>query len=134
MFQAKLPKLPVPLLERTTKLYLETLKPILNDKQHEHVRKLVADFTGGPGPMLQEILIERREEHENWVRTCTAGRYLLIERKLLQYTDTSNSNCKSINIRKNKIKSSIVKLFSFFYTFRIVRADCRKGYKSFYYI
>lgn len=67
-FQTKLPKLPVPLLERTTKLYLETLKPILNEKQFEHVRKLVADFTSGPGPILQEILIERREEHDNWVR------------------------------------------------------------------
>jgi len=58
----------VPLLERTMKLYLETLKPILNEKQHEHVRKLVADFTGGCGPMLQEILIDRREELDNWVR------------------------------------------------------------------
>lgn len=27
----------------------------------------MADFTSGPGPMLQEILIERREEHDNWV-------------------------------------------------------------------
>lgn len=70
-FQAKLPKLPVPLLDRTMKLYLETLKPILNEKQHEHVKELVARFTTGPGPMLQEILIERREEHENWVRTST---------------------------------------------------------------
>lgn len=66
-FQTKLPKLPVPLLERTMKLYLETLKPILNEKQHEHVRKLVADFTNGPGVILQEILIERREEYDNWV-------------------------------------------------------------------
>lgn len=68
IFQTKLPKLPVPLLERTTKLYLETLKPILNEKQYEHARKLVADFTSGLGPMLQEILLERREEHDNWVR------------------------------------------------------------------
>jgi len=57
----------VPLLERTMKLYLETLKPILNEKQYEHAKKLVTDFTSGPGPMLQEILIERREEHDNWV-------------------------------------------------------------------
>lgn len=57
----------MPLLERTMKLYLETLKPLLNEKQHEHVRKLVADFTSGPGPLLQEILIERREEQDNWV-------------------------------------------------------------------
>ncbi|VVC41984.1 Hypothetical protein CINCED_3A025026 [Cinara cedri] len=64
--ETKLPKLPVPLLERTMKLYLETLKPILNEKQHEHVRKLVTDFTNGPGVILQEILIERREEHDNW--------------------------------------------------------------------
>lgn len=61
----------MPLLDRTMKLYLETLKPIINEKQHEHVRKLVADFTNGPGKMLQEILIERREEHDNWVRICT---------------------------------------------------------------
>lgn len=49
------------------KLYLETLKPILNEKQHEYVKKLVTDFTGGQGPMLQEILIERREQYDNWV-------------------------------------------------------------------
>lgn len=67
-FQSKLPKLPVPLLDRTMKLYLETLKPILNEKQHEHVKRLVADFTSGRGPMLQEILIERREQYDNWVR------------------------------------------------------------------
>ncbi|XP_050423974.1 choline O-acetyltransferase [Adelges cooleyi] len=64
--QVKLPKLPVPLLERTMKLYLETLKPILNEKQQENVRKLVSEFTSGPGPILQEILIERREEYDNW--------------------------------------------------------------------
>lgn len=52
------------------KLYLETLKPIVNEKQHEHVKKLVADFTNGPGVMLQEILIERREELDSWVRMC----------------------------------------------------------------
>lgn len=51
------------------KLYLETLKPILNEKQHEHVRKLVADFTNGHGKILQEILIERREKYDNWVST-----------------------------------------------------------------
>lgn len=57
----------MPLLDRTMKLYLETLKPILNEKQHEHVKDLIAGFTTGPGPMLQEVLIERREEHDNWV-------------------------------------------------------------------
>ncbi|XP_050534663.1 choline O-acetyltransferase [Daktulosphaira vitifoliae] len=64
--ELELPKLPIPLLERTMKLYLETLKPILDEKQHDSVRRLVSVFTNGPGPMLQELLIERREERDNW--------------------------------------------------------------------
>ena len=64
-----LPKLPVPILEQTLERYLETVKPIVNDAQYERTRAMVKAFgsSNGPGPRLQEKLLQLREEKDNWV-------------------------------------------------------------------
>jgi len=64
-----LPKLPVPSLEQTLERYLATVKPIVNEGQYERTRAMVKAFgsSNGPGPRLQEKLLQLREERDNWV-------------------------------------------------------------------
>jgi len=59
----------VPILEQTLERYLETVKPIVNDAQYERTRAMVKAFgsSNGPGPRLQEKLLQLREEKDNWV-------------------------------------------------------------------
>lgn len=61
-----LPSLPVPQLETTMQKYLaqvETVAPNHLDK----TRSLVRAFLAGQGPKLQQRLLERRQNVENWV-------------------------------------------------------------------
>jgi carnitine O-acetyltransferase len=64
-----LPKLPVPSLEQTVERYLATVKPIVSEAQYERTRNMLKVFgsTTGPGPRLQEKLLQLREEKDNWV-------------------------------------------------------------------
>ncbi|KAJ3081561.1 Carnitine O-acetyltransferase mitochondrial, partial [Quaeritorhiza haematococci] len=59
--QSALPKLPVPELEETCSLYLESVKPFLTPTEFEHTRKAVEEFKkpGGIGEDLQRRLKER---------------------------------------------------------------------------
>ncbi|ERL85815.1 hypothetical protein D910_03230 [Dendroctonus ponderosae] len=63
-----LPKLPVPPLEDTMRKYLNTLRPLLNEHEHEQVKKIVDTFAGdgGLGRKLQLYLLKRRENMDNW--------------------------------------------------------------------
>lgn len=67
-----LPKLPVPALEHTMNRYLDTMKPVLTDVQHERLRQIVDKFAGpgGLGPKLQLYLLDRQQKLDNWV-PCT---------------------------------------------------------------
>jgi hypothetical protein len=69
-----LPKLPVPNLEQTLERYLATVKPIVTDSQYERTKAMVRAFgsSNGQGPRLQEKLLQRREEHDNWVSRIEA--------------------------------------------------------------
>ncbi|KAL1517126.1 hypothetical protein ABEB36_000934 [Hypothenemus hampei] len=64
----QLPRLPVPPLENTMQKYLKTLQPLLSDKKHDEVKKLVDKFAGenGLGRKLQLYLLDRREKLDNW--------------------------------------------------------------------
>lgn len=50
--------------------YLRLLEPILTSQHHERVKGIVKQFTAptGLGPILQQYLIDKREEEANWVR------------------------------------------------------------------
>nr|CAD7586456.1 unnamed protein product [Timema genevievae] len=65
---AVLPKLPVPTLEHTMERYLAAVRPLVPESQYERTRSLVKNFSGpsGPGPRLQEKLLQRREQQDNW--------------------------------------------------------------------
>jgi hypothetical protein len=70
-----LPKLPVPSLEQTLERYLATVKPIVSEAQYDRTRAMLKAFgsSNGPGPRLQEKLLQLREETDNWVSSSGAS-------------------------------------------------------------
>lgn len=54
--QDKLPKLPIPDLEKTTKNYLSSLYPLQTAREHHETEQAVEEFLRTDGPGLQEKL------------------------------------------------------------------------------
>lgn len=54
--QDKLPKLPIPDLESSTKKYLAALKPLQSAREHAETQQAVDEFLKAEGPELQERL------------------------------------------------------------------------------
>ena len=70
-FEDSLPRLPVPTLEETSKRYLKSVHPLLNESEFESTRKAVESFIkpGSIGEKLQKRLLARRDDpkHKNWI-------------------------------------------------------------------
>ena len=70
-FEESLPRLPVPTLEETSKRYLKSVHPLLNQSEFATTKKAVEDFIkpGSIGKELQKRLQARREDpkHKNWI-------------------------------------------------------------------
>ena len=70
-FEASLPKLPVPTLEETSKKYLRSIRPLVDDDQYKKTERFVAEFVkpGGFGEVLQHRLVERASTKaiDNWL-------------------------------------------------------------------
>ena len=64
--QSKMPRLPIPPLEQTTRKYLKTLEPLLSVEDLAKSRKFVEDFTkpGGLGETLQGRLVAYEKEQK----------------------------------------------------------------------
>lgn len=62
-----LPSLPVPDLETTLQKYLAQVEAVAPNHL-DRTRSLVRAFLSGPGPKLQQRLLERRQKMTNWVR------------------------------------------------------------------
>ncbi|XP_028584281.2 choline O-acetyltransferase [Podarcis muralis] len=64
-----LPKLPIPPLQQTLHMYLHCMKHLVSEDQYKKTKAMVDRFEapGGPGEVLQQKLLERREKVENWV-------------------------------------------------------------------
>ncbi|KAH0554960.1 hypothetical protein KQX54_014165 [Cotesia glomerata] len=62
-----LPSLPVPHLETTMQKYLAQVEAI-SPTHLDRARILVRQFLSGPGPKLQQKLLERRQTTANWLR------------------------------------------------------------------
>ncbi|CAD0200173.1 unnamed protein product [Chrysodeixis includens] len=62
----QLPKLPVPELESTMETYLEFAAVVVSQQALEHSRGLVRGFLEELGPRLQEMLLDRQKEMDNW--------------------------------------------------------------------
>ena len=67
-FDEELPDLPLPELNDTLNLYLDTLRPFLSLNTFKEVEVIVRDFENGIGQKLQEKLRERACNNKNWVR------------------------------------------------------------------
>lgn len=66
--QEKLPRLPVPKLDRTLAELKESLKPIAWDvKEFEEASRRIDDFGSSIGPTLQQRLEGRAQEKEHWL-------------------------------------------------------------------
>uniref|UniRef100_A0A3Q3WW21 Choline O-acetyltransferase n=1 Tax=Mola mola TaxID=94237 RepID=A0A3Q3WW21_MOLML len=64
-----LPKLPLPTLKDTLDMYLRCMKHLLTEEQFNKTQSIVKQFgaPGGVGELLQQKLVERRENKGNWV-------------------------------------------------------------------
>ncbi|KAJ2996808.1 Carnitine O-acetyltransferase mitochondrial [Globomyces sp. JEL0801] len=60
--QSKLKQIPVPSLDDTCALYLETIKPFVNESEFKTTASLVNEFKHGKGKELQQRLLQRAEE------------------------------------------------------------------------
>lgn len=70
-YQANLPKLPVPELQRTLALYLKTVRPLVDDAAYKKTEQAVKEFLtpGGLGLELQKRLVARSQDPNivNWM-------------------------------------------------------------------
>lgn len=67
--KVKLPRQPVPDLQHTLSKYLRTVQPLLSLDEYKVTETLVHEFKkdGGIGQKLQDYLVERAKNHENWL-------------------------------------------------------------------
>uniref|UniRef100_H3HDE6 Choline/carnitine acyltransferase domain-containing protein n=1 Tax=Phytophthora ramorum TaxID=164328 RepID=H3HDE6_PHYRM len=66
-FQDELPPLPLPSLEQTLELYVQSCEPLLTPSELEHTKAVCHDFLHGAGPQLHAILQERADTERNWI-------------------------------------------------------------------
>ena len=66
-FEDNLPSLPLPELNETLNMYLESLKPFLDSNEFTKVEIIVKKFENGIGKELQESLKRRAITKKNWV-------------------------------------------------------------------
>ena len=62
-----LPPLPLPELNDSLSLYLDSVKPHLNDEEFAKTKQIVDDFKKNEGKILHERLLDRAKKRKNWV-------------------------------------------------------------------
>lgn len=64
-----LPRLPVPKLGQTIEKYVKTVTPFLSENELKNTQRLLKEFSSenGIGPTLQQLLVKRAENSENWL-------------------------------------------------------------------
>lgn len=74
--QDKLEKLPIPDLEQSCKQYLESLKPLQTNREHQQTEEAVKKFLHGYGPQLQERLKEYASTKSSYIEQFWYDSYL----------------------------------------------------------
>ena len=62
-----LPNYPLPDLDQTLSIYLESTKPFLSDDDFKETQEHVDAFKKNEGPKLQQLLLDRSHSNRNWV-------------------------------------------------------------------
>jgi carnitine O-palmitoyltransferase 1 len=65
--QPCLPKLPVPELDHTLKLYLKSVQPLVTPEEFKETSRKVKEFRKKEGPQLQKALQARAATTDNWL-------------------------------------------------------------------
>lgn len=86
--EATLPNLPVPDLESTLQKYLTQVE-VIAPNHLPKTRNLVKAFLSGPGPKLQQRLLERRQKVSNWVSEFYHFSYLTMAQNSYYYCNCS---------------------------------------------
>jgi hypothetical protein len=71
--QGLLPRLPVPTLEATLEKFPKVLEALQDEQEREETKRAVEEFLTGPGPALQQALIDYEADA---VATGTVGSYV----------------------------------------------------------
>ncbi|KAK5660968.1 hypothetical protein OQA88_12343 [Cercophora sp. LCS_1] len=74
--QDKLPKLPIPDLERSCGRYLAALKPLQSNREHADTKRAVEEFLRGEGPELNEKLKKYAEGRTSYIEQFWYDSYL----------------------------------------------------------
>lgn len=74
--QSQLPNLPVPPLEDTCRRYLEALKALQDEKEHEITKRAVQAFLRSDGPRVQQSLIEYAKNKPSYIEEFWYDSYL----------------------------------------------------------
>lgn len=65
--QEKLPKLPIPDLEKSCQRYLAALKPLQSPREHSDTKQAVQEFLRNEGPELQAKLKQYAEGRSSYI-------------------------------------------------------------------
>lgn len=63
----KLPSLPVPPLDKTLDKYLKSVEPFLNEQELNRTKEVVKKFGTGVGQKLQDLLVKKASNTDNWL-------------------------------------------------------------------
>lgn len=74
--QDKLPKLPIPELEKTCEKYLAALRPLQSPREHAETKHAVREFLKSEGPELQEKLKKYAEGKSSYIEQFWYDSYL----------------------------------------------------------
>jgi carnitine O-acetyltransferase len=85
----KLATLPVPPLEHTLKVYLQTVRPFLNDDDFAQTSRAVAEFASGDGLKLQARLEERKRQADGLGPSTFKGKLVRDDKGIVAVTRNS---------------------------------------------
>ncbi|XP_037086260.1 carnitine O-palmitoyltransferase 2, mitochondrial-like [Pollicipes pollicipes] len=118
IFQASLPRLPIPTIENTCMRYLNAQKPLLSPEQFQHTQELAVRFQQGIGKKLQLVLRQRdrANKHTSYISKPWFDMYLSDRRPIvinynpfMSYIDDPNSPYNERVLRATNMTISAVR-------------------------
>lgn len=108
--QSKLPRLPVPALEETITKYLECAQPFLSSDEFNNSKKVFENFKLGQGAALQQRLLKRASEKDNWlIDWWNAQGYLEPRDPVTPYSNYYFYHRQLISNNQSQVAASLIK-------------------------